>query len=282
MPGLADLKKESLIKALVFGKFKTGKTAGAATFPRTNFIDFDKGIITLANKELEEKYKYSARGIMYETFEDKDRSPKGVVRTHNAFDDACRYFDACMSKGAKWKSPSTGLEYQVGVDMFDTWVVDSGSTLSAVARNKALILLGTKDNGLGTKSNTQDAALKTGLIVPKMQDFGAERSMVEQFCDMVYKSGKNFLLLCHEREFWEGEGDAAKVVGIGPLFTGQSAELIPIKFDEVYNLRTKKEGPKDVRYLQTKPDGLRACGSRLGVPDGTVFEYEAIKKALNL
>ena len=282
MPGITDAKRDTKIKALIFGKFKTGKTAGAATFPRPNFLDFDQGILTVTNPELEKKYQYSKAGIMYEQFVETGLNKQGIDLTHNAYDDACRYFDECMKPSGKWKSPRTGQTYDVGVDMFDTWVIDSGSTLTQAARNKAIILMGTKEFAQKQMSHTHAAAIKTGMLVPKIQDFGAERSLVEQFIDMVRTTNKNVLLLCHEKEQWEGEGNDAHLVGYVPLFTGQSTELIPIKFDEVYNLRTRKEGLNTVRYLQTAPDGLRACGSRLGVPDGTVFEYGALRQALNL
>lgn len=282
MPGIGDIHRGKLIKALVYGKFKTGKTAGAATFPRPNFLDFDNGIATLTNPELEAKYKYSQHGIMFESFSERDVDKWGVVKTHNAFDDACRYFDACMSpKPVKYVSPKNGQTYELGSEMFDTWVIDSGTTLSQVAKNKALILLGGKLTGKSL-SNTLAQAQASGLIVPKKQDFGAERSMVEQFIDMVLNTDKNVLLLAHEKEEWEGEGEAAHVVGRVPMFTGQSAENIPLKFDEVYSLLIKMEGPVKKRILQTVPGEHRSCGSRLGLPDGTVYEYDAIRKALNL
>jgi hypothetical protein len=120
------------------------------------------------------------------------------------------------------------------------------------------------------------------MQLPRLQDFGAERSLTEQFVDMLLDSGKNVILLAHEKEEWEGEGDNQRLVGVVPMFTGQSVEKIPLKFSEVYNLRIQKEGTGFKRYLQTQPDGLRACGSRWGLPDGTAWTYEAISTALKL
>lgn len=284
MPTIAEFKRSEKFAALIYGKFKAGKTAGAATFPRPNFLDFDDGLATLTNPGLVSHFKYPST-IMYETFEERGATSKGVLVSHNALDDACRYFDACMNpKGEKYKSPRTGLEYDVHPDMFDTWVIDSGTTLSAVSRVKALILMGTPGALVQNKtlSQTFETGKKTGFILPKLQDFGAERSLVEQFIEMVLGSGKHVLLLCHEKEEWEGQGENSHVSGYVPLFVGQSVETIPLKFDEVYNLQAKVSGPNLKRILKTTPDGLRQCGSRLGLPDGTEFEWPKIKAALNL
>ena len=268
MPGLADYRKSSKIKALIFGGYKTGKTAGAGTFPRTNFIDCDKGIATLTNPELEKKYGYMQKVVSYGQFIETEKTARGVPTRHLAFDAACKYFDEWNQKDKR--------------DLYDTWVIDSGTTLGEFARNKAIILLGGTEFSTKPLSHTHKAAMNTGMIVPKLQDFGAERSLLEQFVDMVLDTDKNVLLLSHERDEWEGEPPNERKVAITPMFTGQSAQRIPLKFDEVWNLRIEKEGTGWKRYLQTVPDGLRQCGSRLGLPTGTPFEYEAIKKALNL
>lgn len=256
MPTIEDIKRGEKIKALVFGKYKVGKTVGASTFPRPNFIDFDRGVLSLVNPEV--MRKYPGRKIQYQTFVEHGKLDKGVRTSHNAFDDACKYFDEWMKPGK--------------VDEFDTWVVDSGTTLIEAARLKAIILLG------GEKlSKTFETAKRTGLMTPKMQDFGAERSLVEQFISMVKDTDKHVLFLCHEFEVYDSEGVLEEVV---PRLTGGSREFVPLMFDEVWNLRTKKVGTELVRYIQTQPDSVRHCGSRLGVPDGTPFEYNKIISAI--
>ena len=263
MPTLADLQVSSKIRALVFGKYKIGKTVGAATFPRPNFIMFDRdGMLSLINPKI--VAKYGARPeIQYQEFNEHAKMKLGLPQAHNAFDDACRYFDECMSKDK--------------VDTFDTWVIDSGSTLTEAARLKAVILLGDKAAMGSVLSKTWDTAQKTGLLIPKMQDFGAERSMVEQFIDMVLGTDKNVLLLCHERESYNQDGTIDEIV---PLLTGQSKEIVPNKFSEVWRVVAKKEGPKTTRVIRTQPHGGAYCGTRLGVPDETPFEYAAIINSL--
>jgi hypothetical protein len=261
---LDELTIHPAIKALIYGRIKTGKTAGAATFPRPRFIEFDNdGWFTLKNPKLEAKYGYSKNVVDVAIFSDKMDS-KGIVASHNALDQACMYFDKCMKPDL--------------VDTFDTWVIDTATSLFESARNKGVILLGTEGKALGISSNTWEAAKKTGLLIPKIQDYGAERSIAEQFIDMVLGSGKNVLLLAHEREVWNDKTDT--VSGYVPLMRGQSSEIVSSKFSEVWNLRTKPSGNDVVRYLQTEPDALRACGSRLGLPNETPFEWEKIKAAL--
>ena len=260
MPNMQDWKPGNIIQAAVIGKSKIGKTWGAGTWPRPNFIDFDGGMATLGQAAW--IAKYGKRSIEYETFYEKTRDSKGVALRHNAFDDACAYFH-------KWMQPDKR-------DQFDTWVIDSATSLVQAAMNKAIILLGEK--ALSVTSQTFDRAKKTGTIYPVIQDYGAERSMVEQFIQMVKDSGKHVLVLCHETEQRDENG---MITSIEPLVTGQSKEVIPMKFDELWFLRVVKEGPNIIRYIQTTPDGVRKCGTRLGVPDKTPFEYEAVVKSLS-
>lgn len=253
MPTLNEFVPGSVIRTLVYGRSKIGKTAGAGTFPRPNFIDFDSGIATLTNDWFVAKYGWKP-SIQYQQFTERSMN-KGVPTAANAFDDACKYFD-------EWMGPSKR-------DTFDTWVIDSGTTLSEAAMTKAVVVLG-KQNMSQTHKNAQTY----GFITPKQQDYGAERSMVEQFVDMVYESGKHFVLLCHEKEFTSETG---AVVARVPLLTGQSAERIPLKFDEVWNLRVLgKKGPDTIRGLISHSEGVTTAGTRLGVPDGTEWNYDSV------
>lgn len=270
MPTIAEMRLNPLWRILCYGKFKSGKTAGAATFPRPRIIMLDPGgeetlLGQGVNAELEAKFGYSKNVVDIFIPKSDPRSNRGVPTAHVAYDACCIYFDEAMKKP----------------ESFDTWILDSGTSLVEVATSKAAILLG-GGNDFTAKpiSRTFEAAKKTGLFLPKLQDFGAERSLTEQFIDMLLDSNKNVIVLAHEKELYEGEGDASRMVGIGPTFTGQSVERIPLKFSEVYNLRNRKEGPNYKRYIQTQPDGIRACGSRKGVPNETEWNYSAITAAL--
>jgi len=211
--------------------------------------------------------KWGKRKFIWEEF--YERSFKGpVVSAHNAFDDACKFFDSMMKPDRR--------------DQFDTWILDSGTTLSEDAQNKAIILLGSP--AYKKMSSTHEQALQYGLVLPKIQDYGAERSLVEQFTDMVLSADKNFVMICHEKEQRDKDGS---LIGIEPLLTGKSSEAIPLRFDEVYNIQARKGEThynkethmvtqEWIRACQTSPDGLRKVGSRNGVKDGTLWDYDSV------
>lgn len=274
MPLISEWKPSDPIQILVYAKFKLGKSAGAFTFPRPVVFDFDDGVATARSPWFVKKY--GIRWLFYEGFKDTKRNAQGIVTSHTGLDDSCRFFDEWMKPKGKWTS--AGKVYEVGRDMFDTWIIDSGTTLSELCMGKANIVLGAQSPPL---SKTHETALMSGLLIPKKQDYGAERSLFEQFIRMVKETEKNVVLICHEKEIFEGEGSAATLKNIVPLLTGKSAELVPLMFDEVYNLRIKPKGQEMVRYLQTQPDALRRCGTRYGIEDGTEWDYDSIKKQID-
>jgi hypothetical protein len=245
------------IRALIYSRSKVGKTFGAGTFPRLCVMDCDSGISTLAGRDFIKQHGWRPE-IEYEQFVEKGLNSRGVAKSHNAFDDVCRYFDKMMTPAKR--------------DTFETWVVDTGTTLSAFAMTKAYVLLGGTYKGIS--SETLNQALTHGLIFPKIQDYGSERSMVEQFVGMLYHTEKNFLFMCHEKEQTDKDGNPTAIV---PLLTGKGVEAISGMFDEVWNLRVKKVGPETIRYLQTQPDGVRMAGSRDGYPDGMLWDYKTVE-----
>lgn len=260
MPNIKDpIPGDDKLKVLIFAPYKTGKSWGAGTWPRPNFFDFDGHISMFKGPEYIKQH--GLRDIQYGQFYEKSLDSKGVPKAHNAFDDACRYFDECMKPGKR--------------DSFDTWVIDSGTTASELAANKAMILLGTGKVGQG--SNTWKQAQETGLVIPKKQDYGAERSMIEQFVQMVKDTDKHLVFICHDKHIQTDEGIVTDIV---PLLTGKSAQSIPLKFNEVWYLKIKKEGTVTKRVLQTHADSKLRCGTFLGIPDGTEWEWEAIQKAI--
>jgi hypothetical protein len=219
-------------------------------------MDFDKGIATIRNPEFVKQF--GVRNVEYEQFSERDTTKGGVVKNHNAFDDACKYFDKMM----------------LTPDAFDTWIIDSGTTLSESALNKAVVLLGT--SAFHSLSKTHAQAMSSGLMVPKIQDYGSERSLVEQFVQMVLDSGKNVVFICHEKEQYEAD----VVAGYVPLLTGKGVEAICLKFDEVWNLKITGAGQTRKRQLITESDGMRIAKSRYGVPSGIPFTWDAINAEL--
>ena len=255
MPNTRDWQPGKLVQVLVYGRSKAGKTFGALTFPRPVVMDFDRGIATASNPDFVRLH--GVRDIEYEQFSEKQVSALGVPLGHNAFDDACRYFDKMMRPDK--------------VGTFDTWVIDSGTTLSETALTKTIVLLGGKSGFKGIKSETHSNAMAFGLVVPKIQDYGAERSLVEQFVTMVLGSGKHVVFICHEKEKTD---DAGNTIAIEPLLTGKGTEAVSLLFDEVYRLRMSA----GKRLLQTEQDAIVKAGSRYGIANGTEWNWDALSK----
>jgi len=255
------------VRVLPWGKSGSGKTYGAGTFPRPCFLDYDRGLGTLFAPDF--LRKYPGQKILHRSFVEK--SFKGPIPiAYNAYDDSCKFFDEMMKRSSE----------------FDSWVIDSGTMLSNFSQTKAVILLGTKEYNF--QSKTQEQALSYGMLVPKVQDYGAERSLVEQFVDMVLSTDKHVVMVCHEKEQRDKAGD---LVAIVPRLTGQSDESVPLRFDEVYNIQSNKAGAdydkatntstlKWNRICISQPDGLRKVKTRNGVPDGTLWDYQSVLKAL--
>lgn len=241
MPNIRDMTFDSngiLIQAVLMAPPGKGKTTLAGTFPRAVFWDFDGKIGVLRNPWF--LRAFGLRSVEYETFPEPAISHGNIVPS--AFDNACRYFD-------KWMSPNF-------INRADTFVVDSGTTLSMVARAKALYVLGKTK-----RSKTLDRKVEfAGMEVMEQTDWGAERSLVEQFIRMLLESKKNVLINVHEKEVVKNG-----VTQILPLFTGDSKVVIPAMVKDVWHLRDGVEANKLVRVLQAEPIGDYQLRSELGI-----------------
>lgn len=296
MPTIAELNASDKIKALVYGPSKRGKTFGALTFPRVNFIDLDGGLRTAVGLDFIRTHGLP-KDMQFDTFLDTQRDKYGVVTKPQAFDKATEYFEACMKPGSNnpWTSPYNGKSYKVGRDTFDTWVIDTGTTLSEAAASKAIWLLNQDKNTggqlKGVKSETHGEALKHGLIVMKQQDYGSERSLVEQFVGRVMTADKHVIFLCHEKELSDETGN---VKGVVPLLTGKGVESVCLMFDEIWHVEIKgvsvqkKDASGKIvgaeviqqRILRTHETAGYKCGTRLGIPNETPWDWQSIQTAI--
>lgn len=261
MPTLKEWTPGQVVQIMVYAPPGAGKTWGALTFPRPNVIDFDFGIATGRNPAF--VAKYGLVDVQFEQFKEKKLDARGVPIEANAFDDACRYFDA-------WMKPDK-------VSQFDTWVIDSGTSLSQAAMNKAIILLG--GGTVGIKSGTHGAAKQGGIVYPKQQDYGAERSMVEQFIRMVKDSGKNVVFVCHEKVETDADGNT---IARMPRLTGGSVAAISAMFDEVWAIKVTGSGTQQKRSVITAPEMLYMAKSRTGIPSNQMtFDWPSVKAAID-
>jgi len=247
---------QSAINAVLMGKPGVGKTALLSSFPRVRVFDFDKKIKSALNPDWLAKLG-RVPDLEYETFSERGLVG-GYAITHNAFDDACRWFDNSMKPGVR--------------DSFEYWGVDSVTSLTDLAMNKALIVLG------GSKrSTTHDTASKTGLAMLQKQDFGGINSLVKQFLRMLLDSGKGVIAIVHEKETTNESG---LLVSVDPLLIGQNVQAVPAMFQNVWHLRMEGVPPRHVRRLYTDFDGIRMARSEVGI--GTIDEptYDKIIKRL--
>lgn len=241
------------LHALIFGAVGVGKTGIVSTFPAPRILDFD-GRAERLLRRLKPDYDWAANCALFKEHVNKF----GIIQddTHFAFDDACTTVD-------KWAAPAERAK-------FETLVIDTGTTLAELANNKAIVL-----NGKMKLSDTFRQAGQFGVMVPKIQDYGSERSLMEQFISMCVREfrDKNFLFLCHEKEV---TNDAGLLTTIQPLLTGKGAVSVPGMFGEVWNLRVEGAGANVKRYLQTERDGVRVCRSDSGVTNRCPASYSSI------
>ena len=255
---LAELNKP--FRVVVFGSPGKGKTWGALTFPRPNIIDFDSGSVVGLHPKFIAKWGH--KKLLGKSFSDKDLDGKGVPIGHRAFDEATEYVAESM--------------LPENIDSFDTWIVDSGTSLGRAAMFKALLLM--NDGSVGQTSNTLKGARKTGAIVPKMQDYGAQRSMMEQFISRLKESNKMLIFICHE---YEEKDDSGNTTAIRPLLTGGSREAIPAMFNETYAISLEGVGQNQQAVCTTEKSGFYESKSRLGIPSRTPWNWPALEAALS-
>ena len=250
MPNLQDYKFDSnlVIQAIIMSPPGKGKTSLACTFPRPNFFDCDGKIEVARNPRF--LAKYGSRWIQYEKFPEPTIANPKIVPT--AYEKMCRYFD-------DWMSPAKR-------NSFDTWVLDSGTTFSMLARCQALHILGKLN-----RSKTLEKAQQFGMEAMEQSDWGAERSLVEKFVKQLLDTRKHVLLLVHQKEV-----TVNGVTEIMPLFTGDSKTVIPAMFKDVWHLRPTVVSNKPAMKLVAQPIGNYQIRSELGLDEIIDPDYDKI------
>lgn len=256
MPNIKDMKVDDpIIQAVMMGPPGVGKTWVAATFPgKIVVFDFDGKIGVTRNPDFVKKY--GIRDIEYKTLSEAKRM-KGIAMQHNAYDDACSYFDEWMRPGVR--------------DSVNTFIIDSGTSLMEAAQNKAVMVLGGAPKGNST--TTFADAMKTGFLSLVGKDHGGQRSLTEQFIRMIKDSGKNVIVNVHQYETYDDNGTLVSVV---PLFTGQSRQVIPAMFKDVWHLKVQGAGSTMKRILTAEYNGIYQARSELGIGIVENPDYDAI------
>jgi hypothetical protein len=209
--GQENIPKESAT-ILIYGDPGSAKTPFAGSFgDRTLYINIGAGISTLYSPKFESIYgKWN--GIRVDITEPDQFKP-------SAFNDVCDTIDKFNSEHDS---------------DFDTIVIDDASALQYFAQNQALSI-----NSDLQKSPGAAQSKKYGVNMMGLADYGAEKSLVDQFmrtyADDCKARGKNFIVIAHaKRDYGKppAMGQPGPLESIYPAFTGQNR--IASYFDYVW------------------------------------------------
>lgn len=213
---VSEMPLESGVTCLAYGKPGTGKTEfGGSAGNDAVIISVGGGEETLRNPGFIKRKGVNPYIIrLYDEYDNN-----GVV-TGVGFDKVSAVMDDIISNN---------------LNEVKTIVIDDASGLSTMAMSKGLHF-----NSALRKSNTLDTVVKKhDVVIPVVQDYGAEMSIVSQFIDYYTKEAKrrgfNFLVLAHELNIYsQSKLNETKVLeGVLPKFRGKLAEEIGGYFDWV-------------------------------------------------
>ena len=233
MPSCKDMTHDTtLLKCMVIGKAGTGKSVFASGFPTPAFLfDFDKGALT-----------YRGKDVDYEQFQ---LTSAGWTA-----------FEKCFVQ----------VEKDVHAGKYKTVIIDSASTLTDLAMERAMMLDPKRSPTGGPLWNVHYQMVRN-LVEGKLQRF------VNLPCNLV--------LTAHVELVTDAESGA--VIDAHPLLTGQLSIKVPGLFDEVYYATTKTKGTETQFFLQTVPKGVFGARSRISgkerlLPDFVPNDFAEIMK----
>lgn len=243
------------ISLLLWGAAKTGKTDfSGSTGSRSLYIDVGKSAETFHAKDFVARrgvFKGFYRKVEEEASKDNYVMPDKAT----AYDQVCDIIDNALDKIP---------------DQFDVVVVDEATAFRRYAMNKALEI-----NAGMNKSQANVASKKWDMILPGIQDFGSEMSLVAQFIagtiDLLKKHNKHFILIAHERALFESVTDAKTgkktetdiVKKLVPAFTGKKdIDAIANMFDCVFHTEVARSGDKTIYRIRTQGDDGLVAGHR--------------------
>lgn len=227
---LAELAVGDAIHMILYGAAGTGKTWFCGTMgPRTLFINIGKGISTLQAPYFRKQYP-NAGGML-------------VVDVEETVEE-----DGSIKNATAWEQVSYIIDESLKLhsDKFDSIVIDDASALRRAAMNKGIEI-----NFAENLSVTKTKRDKYDTLMPAMQDYQREMTMLEQFVAFytvrLKSASKNFIITGHERHtFKKGDkmGDAPVLIKTSPWFTGvdKSPDQITQYFDNVWRTEAVSGG----------------------------------------
>lgn len=242
------------LQTFIFAPYKAGKTVAAHFMPRTRTLDFDDGMQSvewaIRAKILDKK----PSEIAYETMlsdgvKDKDFLDRALAQVW-------KWIEEEDIPAEKWDKPYPQL--------WDTLIVDSMTPVT-----DASIILALSENGrLNLSKSWKDWTVSENhplrVRPTRVQDYGAAATLTKDFIQELRKLPKNLVVTAHERVETDDDG---KPTSVQPALVGQARMTVPALFDEVWYMQVTgtRSAPKFV--MQTSPDSLHKCGSRLGCFD---------------
>ena len=226
--------KSEFFSALLYGKFGTGKTVAAYSWPAPLGISLDKGESTLEKWNIDAPYeRFFYRKTLYRELID--------ILT-----------DARERKGP-WFGPDGKYADR------RTLVIDTGTELSDFLTYELMKLEAHKDKGGNViqwaPEDNPPSWDHYALLTSRMEAVGrAIRDLKETQMHVV--------MTCLEQAEVDKSGNT---VAIYPMLTGKTREKIAAWFDEVYVMTKEKEGVAGSKFVAYPYDfGLYKCKSRFG------------------
>lgn len=252
----SEIEPAQGISALLFGAAGTAKTdiAGSAG-ERSLYIDVGLSSETFHGVSYKER-RGPFKGIYTKPTEKGSKKNYIVPDKAAAYDMVCDAIDEALEKFP---------------EKFDTVILDELTGFSRFAMNKAIEI----NQGMN-KSQAQVSSQKWDMVIPGVQDYGAEMSLVKQFLagtiDLLKSHNKHFLVLAHERYLYETITDksgkkveTSTISKILPSFTGKKdTDAIPNLFDLVWHTEVVRSGDNQVFRVRTMGDDTLIAKTRYG------------------
>jgi hypothetical protein len=237
--------KDDVLRLLLQGPPKSGKTVLACKFPGAYIIDIDRNL----------------GGVLRYLRDNKLPMPVGY--DHVDRDDA----DALIPLPLRYARLSKLLLAAQENPLVQTIVLDSGTTLSDVLIHETL-------RGQG---KTAVADFKDGR-----QFWGHFAVLGKGFMAALSQMRKHIVLICHEKTEKTAEGNV--VYPIKVAWPGQVGEIIGCFFTNVWRCETKiiPAGASNTYkwVVRTLPDHRFALGNTLGLPAEFEFDWKLVEAKL--
>jgi len=253
---------------MIYGPAKTGKTFFMASAgERSLFINNGAGIETLRSPLCVSKYPDVVNML--------------TVDIEDHFDDKGE-----LVLPARFDMTSDAIDFalQEYGDQFDTILIDDSTSARRDAMAKGLTIA----DKTGKSHTITEIMDKWDVILPAVQDYGIEMSLILQFLmgtiDLVKKHKKHLIVGAHERHTFQKPakiGDQPTLLRLRPGFTGQT---MPDDIGGLWDVLTHSEavggGSNTVYRQRFNGDEILQAGCRYGGVFETVESNVSFVKAV--